>query len=170
MLTRFFSRHTLHRSIFVTAIVVALFAVMLPTAAFAHGHDQGGHYRVVQAGDNLSATAKSNGLTLWQLMEANGLTNPNVIYAGQVIWIPDNGWRPGGYQNSGWYDNDWDNGDWDGGGHMHHPGGGNIYWVQPGDTLSGIAAAYGVSVWHLASINGIANPNWIYSGMALRIW
>ena len=79
MLTRFFSRRTIHRSTFVTVIVVALFAVMLPTTAFAHGHDQGGHYRVVQAGDNLSATAKSNGLTLWQLMEDPELIGRELI-------------------------------------------------------------------------------------------
>lgn len=102
---------------------------MVPTYAhFAHGHEQGGHYRVVQAGDNLSATAKSNSLTLWQLMEANGLTIRTLSMVGHLDsrqWLAS-----GGYQNSGWHDNDLDNGGWDGGGHMHHPGGGNIYWCN----------------------------------------
>lgn len=43
------------------------------------------------------------------------------------------------------------------------------YTVQPGDTLSGIAAAYNTTYQHLADINGIANPNLIYPGQVLTI-
>ena len=43
------------------------------------------------------------------------------------------------------------------------------YTVQPGDTLSGIAAAYDTTYQHLADINGIANPNLIYPGQVLTI-
>ena len=43
------------------------------------------------------------------------------------------------------------------------------YTVQPGDTLSGIAAAYDTTYQHLAAINGIANPNLIYPGQVLTI-
>lgn len=43
------------------------------------------------------------------------------------------------------------------------------YTVKSGDTLSGIAAAYGTSWQHLASINGIANPNLIYPGQVLTV-
>lgn len=43
------------------------------------------------------------------------------------------------------------------------------YTVQSGDTLSGIAAAYGTSWQRLADINGIANPNLIYPGQVLTI-
>ncbi|MFN8497271.1 MAG: LysM peptidoglycan-binding domain-containing protein [Anaerolineae bacterium] len=41
--------------------------------------------------------------------------------------------------------------------------------VQPGQTLSGIAAHYGVSVWALASYNGIGNPNYIRAGQCIMI-
>ncbi|MCL4395998.1 MAG: LysM peptidoglycan-binding domain-containing protein [Chloroflexi bacterium] len=41
--------------------------------------------------------------------------------------------------------------------------------VQPGQTLSGIAAAYGVSAWSLASANGIWNWNVVYVGQVLVI-
>ena len=41
--------------------------------------------------------------------------------------------------------------------------------VQPGETLSGIAAKYGTTYQHLAQINGIANPNLIYTGQVLKI-
>ena len=36
--------------------------------------------------------------------------------------------------------------------------------VQPGDTLSGIAAAHHTSYQHLAQINGISNPDLIFPG------
>lgn len=43
------------------------------------------------------------------------------------------------------------------------------YRVQPGDTLSGIAARYGTTVAALAQLNGIANPNRIYVGQVIQI-
>lgn len=43
------------------------------------------------------------------------------------------------------------------------------YTVKGGDTLSGIAAAYGTSWQHLADINGIANPDLIYPGQVLTV-
>jgi len=41
--------------------------------------------------------------------------------------------------------------------------------VQPGDTLSEIALANGVSVAQLRTLNGIADPNRIYAGQRLRL-
>lgn len=43
------------------------------------------------------------------------------------------------------------------------------YTVKSGDTLSGIASKYGTTYQHLAQINGIANPNKIYTGQRLRV-
>ncbi|GIU91774.1 MAG: hypothetical protein KatS3mg011_0680 [Acidimicrobiia bacterium] len=43
------------------------------------------------------------------------------------------------------------------------------YVVRPGDTLSGIAAAHGVSVSELARVNGITNPDLIRVGQVLTI-
>lgn len=47
-------------------------------------------------------------------------------------------------------------------------GGNGTYVVQPGDTLSQIAADLGVTVDYLASQNGITDPNLIYSGQPLH--
>jgi rare lipoprotein A (peptidoglycan hydrolase) len=44
---------------------------------------------------------------------------------------------------------------------------GGMHMVQPGETLSGIAAKLGIPVEYLAMHNGIANPDLIYSGQAL---
>lgn len=44
-----------------------------------------------------------------------------------------------------------------------------VHWIQPGETLSGIAARYGAPVELLAQQNGIADPNLIYAGEQLVI-
>ncbi|HEX9116767.1 MAG TPA: LysM peptidoglycan-binding domain-containing protein [Anaerolineae bacterium] len=41
--------------------------------------------------------------------------------------------------------------------------------VRFGDTLNSIARRFGVSVWTLASVNGIRNINFIFAGQVLRI-
>jgi LysM repeat protein len=41
--------------------------------------------------------------------------------------------------------------------------------IAPGETLSGIAASYGVEMNELATLNGIANVNLIYAGASLII-
>lgn len=43
------------------------------------------------------------------------------------------------------------------------------YTVQPGDTLSKIAAKYETTYQKIAKINGIKNPNLIYPGQTLKI-
>jgi rare lipoprotein A len=45
---------------------------------------------------------------------------------------------------------------------------GGTYVVQPGDTLSGIAAEMGTTVEDLATANGIEDPNLLYVGQVLR--
>jgi LysM repeat protein len=49
------------------------------------------------------------------------------------------------------------------------PGTGTIYVVQRGDTLARIAVRFGASVWSIAQINNIANPNVIYPGQRLYV-
>src|SRR5687767_5733583 len=42
---------------------------------------------VVRPGDTLGAISRQHGVTIQQIVEANGLTNPDVIRAGQVLQI-----------------------------------------------------------------------------------
>jgi len=44
-----------------------------------------------------------------------------------------------------------------------------VHVVQRGDTLYSIARRYGVSLWEIARVNGIADVNRIWVGQRLRI-
>ena len=44
-----------------------------------------------------------------------------------------------------------------------------FYTVRAGDTLAKIAARYGTTVWKLASLNGIPNPDYIWVGQVLCV-
>ena len=95
----------------------------------------------VQYGDTLSEIASRYGTTVAALCSINGISNPNMIYVGQVIKI--NGSAPA---NTAAY-----------------------YTVQYGDTLGEIAVQYGTTVNKLCTMNGISNPNLIYVGQQLRV-
>ena len=94
----------------------------------------------IQRGDTLSEIAATHGLSLAALQAANPhIADPNRIFAGQSLAIPGGG-----------------------------AAGGN-YTVQAGDTLSGIAARFGLDWRNLALDNGLANPNLIFPGQAIRL-
>ena len=103
---------------------------------------------VVQPGDWLTKIARHCGVTLSALYAANPYVG-YYIYPGQVLNIPG-GYTPSrstyfcGPAYSEYY--------------------GNYYVVCRGDTLSGIARYYGVSVSYLQWRNGIPNANRIYAG------
>ena len=46
------------------------------------------NYKIKQ-GDTLSSIAKANGTTIQEISKLNGISNPNVIYAGTTIQLPD---------------------------------------------------------------------------------
>lgn len=100
---------------------------------------------VVKSGDTLGAIAARYGTTWQTLQSLNGLSNPNYLYIGQVLKVTG--------QAKG----------------NNAPTTQSVYYVQYGDTLSGIAYKYGVNVYTLARNNGISNVNWIYPGQRLKI-
>lgn len=106
---------------------------------------------VVQPGDNLFRIGLRYGLTVDQLARANNITNPALIYVGQVLTIP----APGSGVPDG-----------------SPPSTGTcatIYVVKPGDNLFRIALRYGYSQYYLAQVNGIANPSLVYVGQQICI-
>lgn len=94
----------------------------------------------VQDGDTLSAIATKFGTTISNLASINHISNPNVIYVGQKIYVGE-----------------------------ATQGQSNAYTVQSGDTLSAIASKFGTTWQDLAQKNGLANPNVIYVGQTLTI-
>ena len=94
---------------------------------------------VVQAGDTLSGIATKFGTTVANLVSLNNISDPNLIYVGQVLKLPSSG-------NSS-----------------------RTYTVQEGDTLSSIATKFGTTVVNLVSLNNISNANLIYVGQVLYV-
>ena len=105
-------------------------------------------FYTVQSGDTLSAIASRYGTTVQELVDMNHLANPNLIYPGETLRIATNSTTHGSETRGT---------------------GSIIYTVQRGNTLSQIAATYGVSVAHIVELNDIENPNLIYPGEKLRI-
>lgn len=95
-------------------------------------------YTVV-AGDNLSSIASRFNTTVERICSLNGISNPNLIYVGQVLKLDS-------AVDSTVY-----------------------YTVKSGDNLSTIAAKYSTTWQAIAALNGLSNPNKIYPGQNLRI-
>jgi LysM repeat protein len=97
----------------------------------------------VQPGDWVYNIARKFGVSPNSIIEANGLRPPYSLHAGQTLTIPAGGTPPGG--------------------------GGNVYIVQPGDTLYSIARRTGKSVTANASANNLVNLHLIFVGQRLVI-
>ena len=98
---------------------------------------------VVKPGETLSEIADRHGVSLTRLMQANGISNPNVVVAGQSLRLPGSSAAGAGSSRGG------------------------TVTVQPGDTLSNIADRQGVSLNQLMQANGITNPNMVVAGQKL---
>lgn len=96
-------------------------------------------YRI-RPGDTLSEIAARMGMSVRSLATANDLDNPDRILAGEVLTVPR---RPGGQPN--------------------------FHVVRSGQSLSAIAARYGISAEDLAAANGVSDPNRLLAGSRLRI-
>jgi murein DD-endopeptidase MepM/ murein hydrolase activator NlpD len=66
-------------------LLIALFALLFPHTVAAQTN---GPVYIVQSGDTLSSIAARFGVSMDDLMAANGITNPNLLSAGQPLVIP----------------------------------------------------------------------------------
>ena len=126
-------------------LVMLIVALLLPAAGTASADT----VYVVQRGDTLSRIAQNHGVAMAAIMAANNITNPNLIFVGQRLIIPG----PGGGT----------------GATPPPPITGQVHVVQRGDTLSRIAARYGVGLAAIMSANNISNANLIFVGQRLTI-
>ena len=104
----------------------------------------------VKAGDSLSAIAARYGMSYETLARLNNISNPNRIYVGQVLKL-SSGSTVSNVVN-----------------HSTASAAGS-YTVESGDSLSAIAARYGMSYETLARLNNISDPNRIYVGQTLNL-
>ena len=104
---------------------------------------------VVKAGDSLGLIALRYGTTVSALASMNYISNPNLIYPGQLLQLPGctvNAPPP-----------------------PKPPATTTTYMVGYGDTLYSIAVRFCTTVSHLSTLNGISNPDLIYAGQVLVV-
>jgi LysM repeat protein len=160
--------------IFLTLAAVVLAAPAAASAAFPH---------VVAPGESLSSVAATDGLSVDQLASANGIAADGQLVAGATLMIPPQAGGTGGSGASGAAGSGTASvADGSGGGAEAPVSASSAsasassasasasgYVVQPGDTLSGIAARTGTSVAELAATNGLDPNGVLLAGAALRL-
>ena len=146
-------------SAFVVLAIIAAY-VISPPCASAHPTALAGGTYTVQPGDTLAQIAATHGLRSWETLYAanrDHIPNPHRIQVGQVLIIPGGAGETAPEQ---------------------HPAPpttattGGTYTVQPGDTLSHIAATHGLVAWETlgaANRDHIGNPHLLQVGLVVRI-
>ena len=124
---------------------LAVLAPALGSVAPAAAHER---YRV-RRGDTLLDVASRLGVDARALAAANGISDPNLILAGQTLVVP-----PPGFSATG---------------RAGPTGSAGSYRIRPGDTLADLAPRLGVSERRLAEANSLANPNRIVAGQTLSV-
>jgi LysM repeat protein len=142
-------------------LLVATAALCVPataSAAFEH---------VVAPGESLYAVAAADGLSVDQLAAANGISPDSQLTAGATLAIPPQTGDTVATSSSSTASSSESSAPAESSGSVTSSSGG--YVVQPGDTLSGIAARYGVSVDALASANGLDPAGILPAGDSLSV-
>lgn len=154
-------------------VLVSVLALVAPEAASAD------FVHVVAPGESLTSVAAADGLSVEQLAAANGLSPTAQLTAGSGLQIPPQ--QPGAVSSPAPADvvGDGDGDSDDVASSSTSPAapvnsstaavGGGSYVVQPGDTLSAIAARAGVSLAQLAASNGLDPNGVLLSGSVLRL-
>ncbi len=129
------------RIVIVTVLIALLLPLVLTASVSAAPASAGsGILYTVRRGDTLTAIARRFGVTINAIVLANGLVNPNRIFAGQRLLIPTGIGPACNYR---------------------------VYTVQRGDTLSAISRRFGISLFSLIQANRLISPNLIFVGQRL---
>ena len=94
----------------------------------------------VEEGNTVWAIANFFGIEPEEIIKLNNLTEPELIYPGQVLRIPVNKPQPP-----------------------------RFYAVRPSDTLYSVAVRYGITVDDIMKLNKFANPNLIFPGQIIQL-
>ncbi|MCS7283966.1 MAG: LysM peptidoglycan-binding domain-containing protein [Anaerolineae bacterium] len=148
----------MRRAVAPIILVVLLMTAQVAAAAPLQWSILGHH--IVRPGETLFCIARAYGVSPWAIAQQNNIVNPNKVYAGQRLSIPD--------------------------AFMTLPTGPvcprqfptspvqpcscvTHYTVARGDTLTRISARFGVSLWRIAECNRIYDLNYIRAGSVLCI-
>jgi LysM repeat protein len=128
---------------------------------------------VVEPGESLSSIAAADGLTVEELAAANGVAPDEWLVAGSTVMVPghaEEASTPGAEEPSAPAAEVASTpAAEEGSSEAAHPVEGGAYVVQPGDTLSAIAARSGTTVASLAALNGIDPNELLLTGTALNL-
>ncbi len=84
----------------VLTLMMVISTVLIPASVSAAPVSQMGmpstQYYTVRAGDTLSGIAMQYGTSMYAIMQANGIQDPNQIYVGQRLIIPSGSGSMGG--------------------------------------------------------------------------
>jgi len=139
----------MYRTLAIVAVALIL-SVLAAPISYAAPSPTGSLYHQVRYGETLFSIGRLYNVSPYAIASANGLSDPDLIYAGQQLWIPSGPpypWPSGACPTS-----------WS-----------CIDIVQPGDNLYRISLRYGVSMWDLAQHNGIFDLNYIWAGQRLSV-
>ena len=134
----------------ITSIIAILIGLSLAQTAGAEIARDSVH--IVQAGDTLANIARQyDGVSWLDIARANDIVNPNIIYVGQVLRIPDGATAPAPtpISNSGTTQ--------------------SSYTVVAGDNLYQVALRFNTTVDTLINLNNISNRGVIYIGQVIKL-
>jgi LysM repeat protein len=124
------------------------------SSASSTGTSSAPFQHTVLPGESLTSVAAANGLTVDQLASANGLSPTAWLIIGKAVSIPSPGEASTGTTPTA-------------GPSSTSSSAGGSYVVQPGDTLTAIAARAGTSVSALAAANGLNPAGVLLSGSTI---
>jgi len=102
-------------------------------------------YHIVKRGETLSGIAAKYGMPLSRIRKLNRLSRSNLLYAGKKLTIRSSSQSPGTKPFTG------------------------FHTVKKGETLSGIALKYNITVSRLRELNALPIKKSLYAGTRLRV-
>jgi N-acetylmuramoyl-L-alanine amidase len=151
--------------------LVAAATMIAPASASAY------FQHTITPGESLSSIAATDGLTIAQLAAANGISTDQMLITGRVVQIPPQTATASGVISTGTATATTDAATGTTGAATgtavpvsvttSAPAG--SYVVQPGDTLTAIAARAGTSISALAAANGLDVDGLLLTGKVLRV-